>query len=196
MSIISWTSPSPSARILPISSETSRPSGSLCSRSSFAQLADDLAALRRRHHAPGLEAPPRAACDDLLVVLGRRLRAPRRSARRSSGCRRPVPSPRSGSRFRCRRRGSTGWTPSALEQFLRHEASAACRGSIDRARHDGRPPRLPTIQSLRRRNAQNAALYQNPGERQETGRRINDPFGSGYPAGRRPAPHGLFGGSR
>src|SRR6266478_4989064 len=34
MSIISWTSPAPSARILPVSSETSSPRGSLCARSS------------------------------------------------------------------------------------------------------------------------------------------------------------------
>src|SRR6267142_5591107 len=34
MSIISWTSPAPSARILPVSSETNSPRASLCARSS------------------------------------------------------------------------------------------------------------------------------------------------------------------
>ena len=68
MSIISCTSPRPSARILPISSVTSAPSSSLCSRSSLADLAHDLAALRRRPVRHSRKAS--AGRGHPLVVLG------------------------------------------------------------------------------------------------------------------------------
>ena len=52
MSIISWTSPSPSALILPFSIDTRLPSASLWRRSSSASRPNHLAALGRRHLAP------------------------------------------------------------------------------------------------------------------------------------------------
>ena len=72
MSIISWTSPRPSERILPASMDTSAPRSAWCSRSRFAQLAHELAADRARHGAPGRERVLGGADD--RGHLGRRMR--------------------------------------------------------------------------------------------------------------------------
>ena len=68
MSIISCTSPSPSVRILPISSVTRWPSSDLCPAQPLADLAHDLPALGGRYRAP-LEEGLVGARDDAVVFV-------------------------------------------------------------------------------------------------------------------------------
>ncbi len=69
MSIISWTSPRPSERILPASRLTSAPRSSLCSREQLAEPADQRAADRRRPVRHVRNASP-ARVDGVVDVGG------------------------------------------------------------------------------------------------------------------------------
>jgi hypothetical protein len=70
MSIISCTSPRPSCRILPASSETSRPSSALRGPKLLAEQADEFAAARRRGVAPGGEGGRGGGDHRLHLALG------------------------------------------------------------------------------------------------------------------------------
>ena len=66
MSIISWTSPSPSVRILPVSRVTSRPRSDLRAESR-SDLADDLATAGRRDQPPRFEHLAGTGDDPLVI---------------------------------------------------------------------------------------------------------------------------------
>ena len=130
MSIISCTSPSPSALILPFSSATSVPSASLCSRSSIAELAHRFTAARRGHVAPAARSRMRR-CDRGVEVPGGRARdaadrALVRGIDRDDRCAVAAPSIR-------RRRHTPAWSAARSEaREQRHRAYAnRPRRSID-----------------------------------------------------------------
>ena len=79
MSIISWTSPRPSERILPASMRDERAEVGLVLAQQLAELAHQRAAHRRRHRAPLAEGGVCGA-DDVADVARRCARAAARAA--------------------------------------------------------------------------------------------------------------------